>query len=160
MILKLISDYVKGIRNSLKRGKIKDALDKLEEFIYLTKDNELDSEYLLISAQYNDYINNKSLGIDAKDEIKNRIIKSLITLLNNTREIAVENATIDTGIQLEEITQRTAHVLENLEKINQVLAESRLLEMELALVRFGFQFDEDETIRMENQIAKLRELIK
>lgn len=97
----IIHDKVRKIRELIKKARIEDALNEIEKFIEEIGDKELDKEIITLTARYNQEEKEKRLGIKSDYENQNKIIYAMFQILNETKEIAIEKATLNTEKELD-----------------------------------------------------------
>ncbi len=155
-----IEQYSKIIRNNLKKGRFSEALKKLEEFIEFVEDPDLEDNLITLSARYSKEIHDQMLGTKDNETEQNKIIRSITALLRSTKEIAIENATINAGKELENLTDLGTQTIERLKQINLLMAKSRILELEVMIAGpTSVLLSEDIKTRLENDMKRLKEII-
>jgi len=156
-----INKKVKNIRALIKKVKFEDALQELEDFIELTGDKELDKEVIALTARYN--IDKKAGRIGVKSDYKNQneIIYAITDVLNETKEIAFEKATMEKGEELDKLNELGNEIINRLEKMTMLMIEGKLLEMENRYAEHT-PFKERLNLwkREEKHIKRLKEIIK
>ena len=71
----------------------------------------------------------------------------------------MEKITLKATNELEKLNERGTDAVEKLEKLNKLMAESRLLEIEITSMTFGRIFSPDQQRRMEDHIKRFKELL-
>ena len=61
-------------------------------------------------------------------------------------------------IDLGKIAERSEKAVSDLSRLNQLMAESRLLELEITNAKFGLIFTDEQRTRMQNHIEELKKL--
>lgn len=135
-----VENQVQKIRTEIKRARFDDALGLLEEFIQQIGDKELDKQIITLTARYNVDIKEKLIGIKDRDNELNKLINALTQILGEAKEIALEKITLKATNELEKLNERGTDAVEKLEKLNKLMAESRLLEIEITSMTFGRVF--------------------
>jgi DNA-directed RNA polymerase beta subunit len=154
-----VENQVQGIRTEIKRARFEDALSLLENFIQQIGDKELDKQIITLTARYNVDIKEKLIGIKDKDNELNKLINALTQILGEAKEIALEKITLKATNELEKLNERGTDAVDKLEKLNKLMAESRLLEIEITSMTFGRFFNPDQQKRMEDHIKRFKELL-
>lgn len=85
---KKINNYYVQVRNEIKKGKFENAFKKLENFIEELPENLLDIQLISLSARYSILKQKSNLGIIEDENERNKLIYSLLELLNEAKEIA------------------------------------------------------------------------
>jgi len=161
MTYQKIEHHVKNVRNKLKKGKFKEALTGLESFIEYVNDPELDDSFIALSARYSKELEDQLSGIKDNEIEHNKIIRSITALLRTTKEIAIENAAINTGKELENLADIGTQTIERLKQINLLMAKSRILELEVMVTGpTSMLLSEDIKSRVMNDIERLKSIIK
>jgi hypothetical protein len=131
MDFKNIEYSVKEIKNLVKRNRIPEAIKSLENFIEKIDDEILSDDLIKLTARYNREKKEKVSGKKEGEIVENQIVDSFMFLLKEAKEIAFDKVTLKTGNQLEQLTSRGEKSIANLEKINLMIAKSRILELEV-----------------------------
>lgn len=161
-----IDYHVRKVREAIKLANFDDALQLLEKFIKETSqetsdpDLDLDTQLLSLTARYNSDLKNQRMGLTTNKEVQNSLIFSMTQLLKDTRKIALENTTMQVTGDLEKLNEKMNESLIKLEKINMLMAQSRLLEIEITKSMFGSVLGNDMTLRLEEHIKNFQELLK
>ena len=92
-----IDSKSEGIRELIRKGKIKEALDHLDQFVRAINDNQIEKDFLLLSAQYHSEEKLLNLNLSSAKERGNNIIYALIILLGEAKEAAMKNLTTAPG---------------------------------------------------------------
>lgn len=159
MTSQYVETQVQSIRSEIKRARFDDALSQLEEFIQKIGDKELDKQIIALTARYNVDIKEKLIGVKDRDNELNKLINALTQILGEAKEIALEKITLKATNELEKLNERGTDAVEKLEKLNKLMAESRLLEIEITSMTFGRIFSADQQRRMEEHIKRFKELL-
>lgn len=154
-----IEHFVEIIRSNLKSSKLKDALDYLELFIKETQNEDLDRSLISLYARYNEVVKQEIRGTNSDKLEYNKIIDGVTKLLNETKEYALDQAKIQSGVELEKLNQKSQEVLNTLESITILMAESRLLEIEMTHQKFGLIFSDAQNSKMNEHIEKFRAIL-
>jgi hypothetical protein len=149
------------IKNTIKKGKISEAIDKLELFISKIDDTELENQILSYSARYNRLESDKKLGVntDKSGQDFNEIVNNLTHLLREAKQIAIEKASMLVGSQLSELAKEGSNAIEELKKLNIIIAESRLLELQVMRMSFGSFFSPQQNEKFDKNIDDLKEVL-
>ncbi|MEY4904905.1 MAG: Effector-associated domain 11 [Bacteroidota bacterium] len=148
-----------NIREYIKKGRLSDALDLLDEFIQHLNDAELDNQILAITARYSTAIKNDITGVKDKTDEQNKIIYALSQILREAKILALEKLALSATNALEKLNQRGDEAIQNLEKMTKLMVESRLLEIEMTSLAFGRIFSTDQQARMNDHIRRFKELL-
>jgi len=62
--------------------------------------------------------------------------------------------------QVEDMTQDGHIAIDRLNRLTEIMAESRLLELEITSGMFGMMFSPEQRTRMQNQIESLKSILK
>lgn len=154
-----VENQVHEIQTEIKRARFDDALGLLEEFIQQIGDKELDKQIITLTARYNVDIKEKLIGIKDRDNELNKLISALTQILGEAKEIALEKITLKATNELEKLNERGTDSVEKLEKLNKLMAESRLLEIEITSMTFGRVFNSEQQRKMEDHIRRFKELL-
>ena len=154
-----IESQVTLVREAIKKGRLKAALENLETFILKINDNELDKAILILMARFNLEERVILLGTNNGIETQNQIINAITQLLNETKEIAIEKATIKAGTELEKLNEKGNIVVERLDELTKLMAESRLLEIEVTFLNFGRVFTKDQNLKMQDHINRFKKIL-
>jgi hypothetical protein len=154
-----IENNVKNVRDALKKGRFDDALKSLEKFIQQTEDNELDKSFVSLSARHNLEKKERNLGMKDSEENQNKIIYAITQLLIETKEFAIEKATFRTGLELEKLNQRGNEAIGILLELTKLMADSRLLEIEMFQDNFGAVFSKEQNQRMKTHHEQLKKIL-
>jgi len=149
------------IKNSIKKGKIQEALEKLEKFIDLTDDDDLENEIVSLTSRFNILKKDKNLGLKNSEDNKNlnELIHSTMALLRETKMLAIEKASIIAGTKLSELAEKGSDAIEELRKLNLIMAESKLLELKVTRKTFGGFFTEEEQNQFDKNIDDLKSVL-
>ena len=159
MTSQYVENIVQVIKGNIGGAKFENALNNLDEFIQKVADKELDNQIISLRARYKVYLRNEAKGTPTGNEDMNKIINALTQILSEVKELALEKITLKATSGLEELNERGANAIEKLEKMTKLMAESRLLELEITNANFARVFSNHERIQMENHIKKFRELL-
>lgn len=156
-INKLFSD----IKNTLMQGKTDSALEKLESFISLLDDDELEDQLVSLSARYNRFKREKIQGTISEESRteSNAIDANIMHLLRETRQVAVEEASLAVGEQLSELAQEGENAIEELKQLTYIMAESRLLELRVFRSYLGSFFSEKDVENFDKNIKSLKKVL-
>jgi hypothetical protein len=127
----LIDSQYRTIQDLIGDANLDMAFSVLSEFVEKLKDGELSNQLTLLKARYSREKEKSLLGTKRAEEDMNEITKSLIDLLSKTKRLAVENANLSAVAKLEELTKRGNESVSNLDEVSLLMAESRLLEIEV-----------------------------
>lgn len=154
-----INNQVKKIREQIKKVRFNEALSELENFIEFIGDKELDKEIIALTARYNIEEKEGRLGMRNDYENQNKIIYAITQVLNETKELAIEKATLETGQELERLNEKGSEVINRLEKMSKLMIESRILEMEMFSESFSFNFSPEQREKMKNHLKRFKEFL-
>jgi hypothetical protein len=84
----------------------------------------------------------------------NNIIKRLIDSDSGKARIGLFE------IELGKVAEKSENVINNINKLNYLMAESRLLELEITNNKFSIVFSQEQNIKMNEHIKELKKLIK
>jgi hypothetical protein len=87
------------IREHIKKGNIKAALDALDKFIQAIADKEMEKDFLLLSAQYHQEDKSLNLNLSNAKEPGNKIIHGIVHLLSEAKEAAQKKIIVPPGQQ-------------------------------------------------------------
>lgn len=159
MLFQKIEQFVEIIRSNLKSSKIKEALDYLELFIKEIQNEDLDRSLIALYARYNEVVKQDIRGTKTDNVEFHKILDGISKLLNETKENAIDQAKIQSGVELEKLNHRGQEVLNTLEKITILMAESRLLEIEMTHQKFGLFFSETQNYTMNQHIESFKAIL-
>lgn len=159
MTTQYVENQVQSIRTEIKRARFGDALIQLETFIQRIDDKELDNQIVALTARYNVDIKEKLIGVNENDNERNKLISALTQILGDAKEIALERITLKATTELEKLNERGTDAIEKLEKLNKLMAESRLWEIEILSVMFGRILSPEQQQRMEEHMKRFKELL-
>ena len=159
MTTQYVENQVQSIRTEIKRARFGDALNQLETFIQRIDDKELDNQIVALIARYNVDIKEKLIGVNENDNERNKLISALTQILGDAKEIALEKITLKATTELEKLNERGTDAIEKLEKLNKLMAESRLWEIEILSVMFGRILSPEQQQRMEEHMKRFKELL-
>jgi FMN phosphatase YigB (HAD superfamily) len=145
------------IKNTLMQGRTDSAIEKLKNFVSLLDDDELENQLVSLSSRYNRLKREKIQGTiseESKTEI-NTIDSSLLHLLRETKQVAVEEASLAVGEQLSELAQEGENAIEELKQLTYIMAESRLLELRVFRSYLGSFFSEKDVENFDRNINSL-----
>ena len=154
-----INKKTKIIRENIKKIRFEDALSELEEFIGEIGAKELDKEIIALTARYNAEAKEGRLGLKNDYENQNKIIFAITEVLNEAKELAIEKATIETGEGLEKLNEKGSEAINRLEEMTILMAESRLLEVEMFRGTFGQMFSPNQRAQMEAHIKRFNQIL-
>lgn len=154
---KLYSD----VKDALMQGKTDSALEKLERFISLLSDDDLENQIVSLSSRYNRFKREKIQGtISAENTTEfNAIDASIMSLLRQVKQAAIEEASMNVGEQLSELAKEGENAIEELKKITIIMAESRLLEVRIFRNYFGHLFKEKDVDNFDRNIRELKKVL-
>lgn len=150
------------IKNLLKDAKITQAIEKLEPFTSFVDDDELEDQRITISSRFSHLKNKENSGTLSSDDVSRQfseIIRSLMNLLRAVNLAAIEKATMVTGTQLSEIAEKGSSAIEELKRLNLIMAESRLLELQVMRGNLGSLFSEEQQERIDKNITLLKNIL-
>ena len=161
MDFKTIENSVKEIKDLVKRDRIPEAIKLLEKFIEKIDDEILSDDLIELTARYNREKKDKISGLKQGETIENQIVNSFMFLLREAKEVAFDKVTLKTGNQLENLTSRGEESIANLEKINLMIAKSRILELEVMTQgAAAVLLSQEHKMRIKNCIESFNQLIK
>jgi len=159
MTSQYVENIVQSIRGEIKRGRFEEALNLLEAFIQKIDDKELDKQIISLTARYNVDVKEKLIGLKDKNDEQNKLIYALTQILGEAKEIALEKITLKATNELEKLNERGTDAIEKLEKLNKLMAESRLLEIEITSMTFGRIFSAEQQRKMEDHIKRFKQIL-
>lgn len=156
-----IEVYFQEIKNILKKGRVNEAINKLDDFISKVDDEDLETELISYSSRYNKLENDKKLGVsgDEYNQEYNQLVRNLTSLLRETKNIAIEKASMQIGSQLSELAEEGSNAIDELKKLNVIIAESRLLELQVIKSMFGNFFSKSDLVKVEQNIESLKKVL-
>ncbi len=156
-----IGKVYSDIRNTIMQGKTNAALEKLEDFISLLGDDELENQIVSLTSRYNRFMREKIQGTisGGNNTEQNLIDTSLMTLLRESKQIAIEDASMAVGEQLSELAQEGENAIDELKKLTYVMAETRLLELKIFTSYFGSFFSEKDVDSFDRNINALKKVL-
>ncbi len=159
MTSQYVENIVQSIRGEIKRGRFEEALNLLEAFIQKIDDKELDKQIISLTARYNVDVKEKLIGLKDKNDEQNKLIYALTQILGEAKEIALEKITLKATNELEKLNERGTDAIEKLEKLNKLMAESRLLEIKITSMTFGRIFSAEQQRKMEDHIKRFKQIL-
>lgn len=126
-----IDSQYKTIQSLIAEGLIDEALSALIEFVEALDDTELQRQVLHLKARYAIERREIAQGIKETKTSLNEILKSLIDLLSEAKRVGISNANLSAVAKLEELTKRGNESVSTLDEVSLLMAESRLLEIEI-----------------------------
>ena len=161
MDFKTIEQSVKTINNQVKKDMMSDAIKSLEKFIEKIEDDSLSDGLIKLSARYYREQKEKMSGTQEDKVTENQIVDAFLSLLREAKEAAMDKVTEKIGGRLEDLTKRGDKSIENLEKINLMMAKSRVLELEVMTQGMANDLlSSEHEERINNFIMTFNELIK
>ena len=156
-----IGKWYSDVKDALKQGKTDSALEKLEKFISLLSDDELENQIVSLSSRYNRFKREKIQGIISEESRTefNAIVANIMDLLRQVKQTAIEEASMSVGEQLSELAKEGENAIEELKKITFLMAESRLLEVRLFRNYFGHLFKEKDVENFDRNINELKKVL-
>jgi|GEM_PF-1880971 len=156
-----ISRIFTDIKNQVMKGKSDSAIEKLEAFISEIDDDILENQIVSLSSRYNRFQREKIQGtISEESRIElNSIDASLMNLLREAKQAAIEKASMMVGSQLSELAEEGSNAIEELKKLNMIIAESRLLELQVIRATFGTFFSVNEIEKFDQNIDSLKKVL-
>lgn len=89
----------------------------------------------------------------------NAIDANIMHLLRETRQVAVEEASLAVGEQLSELAQEGENAIEELKQLTYIMAESRLLELRVFRSYLGSFFSEKDVENFDKNIKSLKKVL-
>jgi hypothetical protein len=126
-----IESQLKIIQNLIAEARIDDAFSALTEFVEKLEDAEIQKHVLHLKSRHSIVKREILQGINETKRDLNEIVKSLIDLLGEAKRTAIANANLSAVAKLEELTKRGTESVNVLDEVSLLMAESRLLEMEV-----------------------------
>ncbi|MDX2068847.1 MAG: hypothetical protein SFV55_10500 [Haliscomenobacter sp.] len=156
-----ISKLYSDIKDALMQGKTDSALEKLEKFISLLSDDELENQIVSLSSRYHRFKREKIQGIISEEHRSefNAIDANIMYLLRQVKQTAIEEASMSVGEQLSELAKEGENAIEELKKITFIMAESRLLEVRIFRSYFGHLFKEKDVENFDRNINELKKVL-
>jgi hypothetical protein len=127
----LIDHQYKTIQSLIAEGRIDEAFSALIEFVEKLDDTEIQRQVLHLKARYSIEKMETVQGIKETKTNLHEILKSLIDLLSEAKRIGIANANLSAVAKLEELTKRGNESVSTLDEVSLLMAESRLLEIEI-----------------------------
>jgi hypothetical protein len=156
-----IEDFSWKVRSHLQKAEIKEAIETLSFFLSNFKIERNSSEVIALSARYYQNESSQRKNIEPSDSIqleRNKIIFSTLDLLNEIRQNAIDNITSKLSNQLENIAKKGEEAVNDMNRINILMAESRLLELEAWSFYAGL-FPGMDKNKVEKQIEAFKEIL-
>lgn len=152
-------DEIKGL---LKKGKTDLAIKKTEHFISNLNDRTLEDQIISLSSRYNRLNREKAHGIinDESNKEINSIEANLMNLLRDAKQVAIEIASLEVGSHLSELAQEGSSAIDELRKLNIVIAESRLIELQIFKSMFGIFLASSNLEKINQNIDILKKVLK
>lgn len=156
-----ISKLYSDVKDALMQGKTDSALEKLEKFISLLSDDELENQIVSLSSRYNRFKREKIQGTISEENRTefNAIDANIMYLLRQVKQTAIEEASMSVGEQLSELAKEGENAIEELKKITFIMAESRLLEVRIFRSYFGHLFKEKDVENFDRNINELKKVL-
>lgn len=156
-----ISKFYSDVKDALMQGKTDSALEKLEKFISLLSDDELENQIVSLSSRYNRFRREKIQGTISEENRTefNAIDANIMYLLRQVKQTAIEEASMSVGEQLSELAKEGENAIEELKKITYIMAESRLLEVRIFRSYFGHLFEEKDVENFDRNINELKKVL-
>ncbi|MCE7922237.1 MAG: hypothetical protein DYG98_04205 [Haliscomenobacteraceae bacterium CHB4] len=157
----LIDKQCKIIQTLIGDANLDEAFLVLGDFVEKLKDNEMSDQLTLLKSRFSRAKDKFLLGTKRAEEDMNEITKSLIDLLGKVKRLAVENANLSAVTKLEELTKRGNESVSTLDEVSLLMAESRLLEIEIfyysAVSRMAM--NEEQSKQMGLHIQRFKEIL-
>ncbi len=156
-----IEDFVWKVRTLLQKAEIKDAIETISSFISDYKIERYSPEAIALSARYYQNESSQRKGIESSDNIqleRNKIIFATLDLLNEIRQNSIDKIASQLGEHLESIAKKGEEAVNDMNRINILMAESRLLELEAWNFYAGL-FPGMDKNKVENQIEAFKEIL-
>lgn len=154
---KIFSD----IKTTLMQGKTNSALEKLGSFISVLDDDELENQIVSLSSRYNRFKREKIQGTISEESRTefNAIDANIMLLLRQTKQVAIEEASMAVGEQLSELAQEGENAIDELKQLTYIMAESRLLELRVFRSYLGSFFSEKNVENFDRNINSLKKVL-
>ncbi|MBX2890980.1 MAG: hypothetical protein KF734_08645 [Saprospiraceae bacterium] len=157
----LIDKQCKIIQTLIGDANLDEAFLVLGDFVEKLKDNEMSDQLTLLKSRFSREKDKFLLGTKRAEEDMNEITKSLIDLLGKVKRLAVENANLSAVTKLEELTKRGNESVSTLDEVSLLMAESRLLEIEIfyhsPVSRMAM--NEEQSRQMGHHIQRFKEIL-
>lgn len=160
MDMQFIEFQTSNIRNALKKGRLVEAFEELEKFVAEIGDKELDNQLMVLSARYHANAKAQLQGLKDSIEESNRVIMALTELFSEAKMLALDKVNLRTVAKFEKVSERSQQVLSSLEEVIVLLAESRLLEIEVTKMNFGRAFSYEQNRLMDQHIERFKKLLE
>jgi hypothetical protein len=149
------------IKKLIMKGKTELAITKAVEFVSILDDNTLEDQIISLSSRYSRFNKGKIQGITSDENNKemNSIDASLVSLLREAKQIAIEKASLDVGAQLSELAEIGSNAIEELKELNVIIAESRLLELQVMRSMFESFFSSKDLQKFDENIDSLKKVL-
>ncbi len=156
-ISKLFSD----VKDSLIQGNTFSALEKLQKFISLLNDDELENQIVSLFARYNRVRRGIIQGTISEENRteSNAIDANIMDLLRQVKQTAIEEASMSVGEHLSELAKEGENAIEELKKITTIMAESRLLEVRIFRTYFEQLLKDEDVENFDRNISELKKVL-
>ncbi len=156
-----IENQYKSIQNLIAEARIDDAFSALTDFVEKLEDAELEKHLLHLKSRHSIVKKEILQGISETRTDLNQIVKSLIELLGEAKRTATANANLSAVAKLEELTKRGTESVNVLDEVSLLMAESRLLEMEIFHVSpvSRMAMNEEQLKQMGAHILSFKEIL-
>ena len=157
----LIDKQCKIIQTLIGDANLDEAFLVLGDFVEKLKDNEMSNQLTLLKSRFSREKDKFLLGTKRAEEDMNEITKSLIELLGKVKRLAVENANLSAVTKLEELTKRGNESVSTLDEVSLLMAESRLLEIEIFYYSpvSRMAMNEEQSKQMGLHIQRFKEIL-
>ncbi len=156
-----VNRQVTEIKNLIRKGNLGPAIEKMNSFISMIDDEELEAQIINISSRFERIEKDKRSGTFSDASIKelNELTSHLTDLWRVAKGTAIEKATDFAGSQLSKLTEEGSSAIEELRKLNYIIAESKLLELDIIRSYLGILFPSEKIKQFEESIKKLKEIL-
>jgi len=163
MNFKQIEETCETIKSFLRKDYQKEALQALEEFIRKIEDEDLETQAISLWARFNAYKRKERQDTQDPDSFRrdvNRLRIDIAYLLQECKQTAFDKASLKVGNELSNIAKEGNFAIEELKQLNVILAESRLVELEVTKRMFGSIFSEEERSLIDRNSQDLKAVLK
>lgn len=114
-----------------------------------------------LSSRYNRFKREKIQGTISEENRTelNAIDANIMYLLRQVKQTAIEEASMSVGEQLSELAKEGENAIEELKKITFIMADSRLLEVQIFRSYFGHLFNEKDVENFDRNINELKKVL-
>jgi hypothetical protein len=161
MDFRYIEEQYNLVKSLIKRDKKREALECLEIFIEKISDQDLENKVISLWAKYNSLVTETIKGTSSSDVTieLNKLTQSMMLLLQESKQIAIEKASLLVGSQLSNMAKEGTSAIEDLKALNLIMVESRLMEIQVMNKMFGQFFTQKDQDMMKQNIKDLKAIL-